>query len=79
MLSPTDLAKVVLLPTRSERDTKIEAIELEALQALLTAVERGQPNLADALRPQVSALTRSGLVGVRNRAQELLKRIPASP
>ena len=73
MLSPTDLAKVIRLETKSETSHKIEAIELEALQALRTSLRRGKPGLARELRPSLVTLSRSGLVGVRNQAQELLR------
>ena len=72
MLSPDDLAKAIRLATKSETSHKIEAIELEALQALQTSVRRGKPELARELRPSLVTLSRSGLVGVRNQAQELL-------
>ena len=73
MLSPADLAKVIRLETKSETSHKIEAIELEALQALQTSIRREKPNLARELRPSLVTLSRSGLVGVRNLAQELLR------
>ena len=73
MLSPDDLAKVIRLETKSETSHKIEAIELEALQALQTSTRRGKPGLARELRPNLVTLSRSGLVGVRNQAQELLR------
>jgi hypothetical protein len=67
---------VIRLETKSETSHKIEAIELEALQALQTSIRRGKPGLARELRPNLVTLSRSGLVGVRNKAQELLRSGP---
>lgn len=78
MLSPTDLNKAITLKTESETRNKIEAIELEALQSLETSVGRGKFRLAQALRPAITLLTKSGLVGVRSQAQALLKSLPDS-
>jgi HEAT repeats len=73
MLSPTDLGKVLTLDSDLEKQNKIESIELESLQALQTGIERGRPELAESLRPEIDALTRSGLVSVRNQALGLLR------
>lgn len=74
MLSSTDLSKVISLESPTEKHNKIETIELEALQALQTSVDRKPPapELARSLRPDIEALTKSGLVSVRNRALALL-------
>jgi hypothetical protein len=73
MLSTADLDKVLEFPTQLEKQNKIEAIELEALQALQAALSRGRPALGHSLRPEIEALTRSGLASVRSQAQALLR------
>jgi len=78
MLTPADLAKVISLKSPTEKQSKIEAIELEALQALDYSITRKQPELAQSLQPEIASLSKSGLVGVRNRAQALLKILPKS-
>ena len=72
MLTTADLNKTIKLPTESETRHKIEAIELEALLALQTALGRDRPELSRALRPEVNELSKSGLVSVRNQARALL-------
>jgi hypothetical protein len=72
MLSSTDLNKVVTLESPSEKHNKVEAIELEALQALEYSADRKNPGLAESLRPEISTLSKSGLVSVRNKALALL-------
>jgi HEAT repeat protein len=79
MLSATDLEKVVALESETERRNKIEEIELEALNSLQNAVSAGKLDLPVALRSEISNLTKSGLVAVRNSAQELLKSLQAAP
>ena len=71
MLNPADLDRVTISESPTEKRSRIEAIELEALSALQTSATEGKPALARLLRPQVDGLTRSGLVSVRNRAQAL--------
>lgn len=78
MLSTADLGRVVELPTQSEQQNKIEAIELEALQAVQSSLSSGSSELARALKPEVEVLTRSGLVSIRTQAQELLQKLPPS-
>ena len=73
MLATADLGKVIDLPGESEKQNKIEAIEIEALEALRTSSSAGKPELAEALRPQITDLTKSGLVSVRSQANELLQ------
>ena len=50
MLSPADLAKVIDIPSDTEKQNKIEAIELEAMAALRTSISNGSPELARSLR-----------------------------
>lgn len=76
MLTQSDLEKVISLDNPAESRAKIEMIELEALQALQTAVDSGSKELAQSVRTEVDGLTRSGLIGVRNNAQALLKSLP---
>ena len=73
MLNPTDLDRVITMESASEKRSKIEEIEVEAMNALETSVGAGKPELARSLRPQLDALTRSGLVSVRNHAQALVQ------
>jgi hypothetical protein len=73
MLSTADLDKVLEFPTQLEKQNKIEAIELEALQALQTALSRGRPALGQSLRPEIEGLSHSGLASVRSQAQALLR------
>ena len=77
-LSPGDLARVITLANPDESRRQIETILLAALQALQTSVRDGRPTLAQVLRPQVDALTRSDLVGVRTEAAALLKLLQGS-
>ncbi len=79
MLSPADLAKVVEIPTDSEKQNKIEAIELEAMSALRTSISNGSPELARSLREPITELSKSGLVSVRSQALELLQSLQNKP
>ena len=78
MFSPADLDKAIVMESASEKRSKIEAIELEALNALQTSISEGKPELARSLRPELESLSRSGLVSVRNNALAVLKSLPAS-
>lgn len=78
MLSSADLQKRFEGSPPGELEARTEAIELEALRALDTALERGKPTLARELRPQVETLTRSNLAEVRNTAQAVLKKLPGA-
>ncbi len=73
MLSTAELANVLAFPSDVEKQNKIEAIELEAIQALQASVDGGHPDLAASLRGEIDALTRSGLVTVRSHAAALLR------
>jgi HEAT repeat protein len=79
MLSTADLEQVITLESETEKRNKIEAIELEALLSLEFAKDSGKTALPLALRPELTALTKSGLIAVRNSAQALLKSLPAAP
>lgn len=79
MLTTADLDKVVQVDpetreqnTAAARENSIETIQLEALDALRSSLAKRSPRLAQSLRPEVEKLTRSGLIGVRNQANELL-------
>lgn len=76
MLSDKDLGTLLASLPDSERPNRIEQIELGALQALEGAVAAGKLELPKALRGEVETLSRSGLVGVRSQARELLKSLP---
>jgi hypothetical protein len=75
MLTTADLDRALEISSPSEKQNKIEAIELEALQALHSSLLRGPAELAGDLRPEVEALTRSGLVSVRSQAQAVLQKL----
>jgi len=75
MLSIADLDKVVNLTSTTEKQNKIESIQLEVLEALQTSISNGSPDLAKSLSPQITELTKSGLVNVRTKAQEILQRL----
>lgn len=77
MLSTSGLETVISLESASETRSKIESIHLEALGALESAAREGRFEPALAVLPEIEALTRSGLVGVRNTALALLKSLPA--
>jgi HEAT repeats len=73
MLSTVDLNKVIDLPGTTEKQNKIEAIELEAIEALRNSVSKGKNELALSLRQQITDLTKSGLVSVRSQSSDLLQ------
>ena len=75
MLSSQSLDKLITLESATEKQAKIESIELEALNALQDATGDGKTDLAAALKPELTALTASGLVSVRNHAQSLLNKV----
>ena len=60
MLSPADLAKVVDMPSDTEKQNKIEAIELEAMGALRTSISNGSPELARSLTQPITELVQIG-------------------
>jgi hypothetical protein len=67
------------LPGDTEKQNKIEAIELEALEALHASIAAGKTELALSLRPQITDLTKSGLVSVRSQANDLLQSLQVKP
>ena len=79
MLSSADLAKVIDIPSDTEKQNKIEAIELEAMTALRTSISNGSPELTRSLVAPITELSRSGLVGVRSQALELLQSLQSKP
>ena len=76
MLSPSDLDKAIEIPSATEKQNKIEAIQLSAIEAIRNAVRNKSPQLATALRPELEKLTSSGLVSVRSQALETLRAVP---
>ena len=79
MLSTADLDRVIDITSTTEKQNKIEAIELEALQALQSSLSTGSSELTRSLRPEIEGLTQSGLVSIRSQAQSVLKQLqPAS-
>jgi HEAT repeat protein len=79
MLSTKDLDQVITLSSTSEKQNKIEAIELEAIEAIRTSISNAAPELARTLRAPLSDLTRSGLVSVRSQALEVLQKLQEMP
>jgi len=75
MLSTADLDRVIDISSTTEKQNKIEAIELEALQALQSSLSTGFPELVQSLRSEIEGLTQSGLVSIRNQAQSVLKQL----
>ena len=66
MLSTADLDKVIDIPSDTEKQNKIEAIELEALAALRTSISSGSPELARSLEEPI---TRAFQVGAGQRSK----------
>ena len=66
------------LTSETEKQNKIEGIELEAIGALRTSVSNGSAALAKALSNQITELSTSGLVSVRSQAQELLQNLQSA-
>lgn len=73
------LASVPDLESESARQNKIEAIELEALQALQSSTKLGKPEMARSLNAEIQALSTSGLVSVRNLAVAVLQDLQTKP
>jgi hypothetical protein len=73
MLSTADLNRVIELNSVTEKQNKIEAIELEAIEALRSSISNGTPKLAKSLDAQIRDLTKSGLASVRSQALEVLQ------
>jgi HEAT repeat protein len=79
MLSTSDLNKVIDLQSTSEKQNKIESIELEAIEALRTSLTSGSPELAKSVETEIAALTKSGLVSVRSQALQVLQNLQNKP
>ena len=70
-----------LRPRQGDRDgfrprrkqNKLEAIQLEAIEAIRTSIRNEAPELARSLRPELEKLTTSGLVSIRSQALEALR------
>jgi HEAT repeat protein len=77
MLSTADLNQVIAAETESEKQSQIETIEVNALRSLETALRAGESHLAETLRSQVIALSKSNLASVRLEAESVLKSLPA--
>ena len=73
MLSTSDLNKLIEMESATEKQNKIEVIQLEAIEALRTSIRTGEPQLARSLRSELERLTTSGLVSVRSQALEALR------
>jgi DNA-binding transcriptional regulator YiaG len=79
MLTTSDLNKVIDLRSTTEKQNKIESIELEAIEALRTSLSTASPELARTLEPQLDTLTNSGLVSVRSQARQVLQILQSKP
>jgi HEAT repeat protein len=79
MLSTSDLSKVLDLASTTEKQNKIESIELEAIEALRTSISKGSPALAHSLQSSIAELTKSGLVSVRSQALDVLQSLQSHP
>jgi hypothetical protein len=79
MLSTSDLNQVIDLPSATEKQNKIESIELEALEALRTSISKGSPELVRKLQSEVASLTSSGLISVRSQALDVLQSLQNKP
>ena len=66
MLSTADLDRVIDISSATEKQNKIEAIELEALQSLQSSLSTGSSELARSLRSEIEGLTQ---VGTREHSQ----------
>ncbi len=75
MLSTADLDRVIDISSLTEKQSKIEAIELEALQALQFSLSTGSSELTRSLQSEIESLTKSGLVSIRTQAQSVLKQL----
>jgi hypothetical protein len=75
MLTTANLDRVIEIPSATEKQNKIEAIELEALQALQSSLSTGSSELPRSLRSEIQGLTQSGLASIRNQAQAVLKQL----
>jgi HEAT repeats len=73
MLSAADLDKAIEIPSATEKQNKIETIQVGAIEALRAAIRNGSPQPATSLRPELEKLTKSGLVRVRSQALETLR------
>src|SRR5262249_45016987 len=79
MLSTPRLSKIIDITNESEKQNRIEGIELEAMGALRTSISTGSTALGKALTEQLIQLSKSGLVSVRSQAQELLQSLQSTP
>jgi len=79
MLSTSDLNKILDLTSTTEKQNKIESIELEAIEALHTSISKGSLALARSLQSSIAELTKSGLVSVRSQALEILQSLQNQP
>jgi hypothetical protein len=79
MLSDSGLDRVVDLPSKAEKENKIEAIQHEALEAINASVSAGAASFGRGFTPELEALTRSGLAGVRSLAREILQKLQSAP
>ena len=79
MLSTADLDRLIERPTTTEKESKIEAIQHEALEAISNSITAGSPAFARGFESELNALTRSGLAGVRTQAKEILQKLQSAP
>jgi hypothetical protein len=76
MLSSAALEKLIELPSATEKQNKIEAVQQGALQAIHYSLSSGSASLAQSLRTEIESLTHSGLAGIRSEAKAILQTLP---
>lgn len=72
MLDAKKLERVFSSLSVTERQTKIESVQLDVLRSLEHAQRGGKMDLSAKLRPEIKALERSPFAGVRSEAQIVL-------
>jgi HEAT repeat protein len=76
MLSTKDLDQVIRLDNPAEKRATIDSIQVGALHSLEESIRHHRPELAERLRPEVEALSRSGTASIRTAAGAVLKSLP---
>lgn len=78
LLSTKDLDRVLRLDNPAEKRAMIEETQLNMLRSLEESLRRRRPDLAERLRPEVEALSRSGVASIRTEALAVLKGLPTA-
>jgi hypothetical protein len=69
------LGRVPEIVDPTERQNKLESIQLQALQTLERSISTGSVDLAQSLRPEIEGLLKSGSATIRNQAQATLQKL----